>query len=139
MSMRSIILAGLALTATGAGAAAPKEDWVIVGEFADGGPVEVDRTGLYTAEGLTQVPWRIAFARPRPDGAIYEGHVMLVDCRLGVTAGVSTTLLGEDGRVISHRADPQRVAEQRLGSPTPGTPGEKVAFAACDMLPRRAR
>lgn len=132
--MRSIILMGLALAAS-AGAAPPREDWVIVGRFADGGPVEVDRAALYTSRGLTQVPWRIAFGRPRPDGAVYEGHVMLVDCQQAVTAGVSTTLLGEDGRVISHRADPQRIAEQRLGPPTPGSTGETVAIAACGMLP----
>ena len=137
--MRSTVLAALAIAATSAGAATPKEEWVRVGRHLDSGPVELDKKALTTSRGLTRVTWRIAFARPRGDGAAFEQHLMLVDCGLGAAAGVSTTLMAGDGSILSRIGDPERLAEQRLSTPTPGTTGETVAEAACAMAPGKSR
>lgn len=137
--MRSIVLAAFAIITTAAAAAIPKEEWVRVGRHLSSGSVEVDKKALTTSRGLTRVTWRIRFAGPRPDGAAFEQHLMLVDCRLGAAAGASTILMADDGTMLSKVGDPERLAEQRLSTPTPGTTGETVAQAACDMLPRTGR
>lgn len=43
--------------------------------------------------------------------------------------------MGADGRVLNDQRDPENLAMQRMGPPTPGTSGELVAMAACRLRP----
>lgn len=131
--MHKAILIGLALAGSAAAAAAAGPRWTSVGP-GPGGAIEVDRASL-TWRPMQRAWWRIRYAGPRPDGAVEERHLELIDCRAGVSAVIETVSLDAAGRVLADRRDGEELALQRMGPPTPGTAGETVAVQACRLRP----
>ena len=132
-------LAAVTMAAAPAAAARPrpqKAEWVRIGSYVDGGPVEVDRKSIFTLAGLTRAWWRTSFAEPRQDGTTQEKQLMAIDCGEGLSTTLAAVSLAADGSVIEEVREPESAALSRLGPVTPGTTGETVARAACDLRPR---
>lgn len=136
-----MMLASATLVNADASAAAGRDpaQWVRVGSHADGGAVEVDRKSIVTSAGLTRAWWRTSFAHPRPDGSAREKQLMAIDCGEGLSTVLAAVSLAADGSVLSEAREPEAAALRRLGPVTPGTTGERVAKAACDLRPRPKR
>jgi hypothetical protein len=113
----------------------PRPEWVRVGSYVDGGPVEVDKTSIFTSNGLTRAWWRTSFAEPRQDGTVQEKQLLAIDCG-GLSTVLAAVTLDAQGPVISNIREAGSAALSRLGPATPGTTGEMVAQAACNLRPR---
>lgn len=139
--MRKGRMAALAAAASllVAASPAPKTEWVRVGSYVDGGPVEVDKKSIFTSAGLTRAWWRTSFAEPRPDGTVQEKQLMAINCGEGLSTILAALSLAADGSLIEEVYEPESAALNRLGPVTPGTTGEMVAKAACDLRPRPKR
>jgi hypothetical protein len=107
--------------------------WVTVGS-APGGPIEVDR-GSLDWHRMQHAVWRIRYVEPKPNGAVEERYVELIDCHDRTSAPLSTTSIGPGGQVISVDRDPEDIVRQRLKPPTIGTPGRAAASGACRLRP----
>jgi hypothetical protein len=138
MAKRHLTVAALAFVAIPLMAAAPqpKQEWVRVGTHVGGSPVEVDKKSIFTSGGLTRAWWRTTFAEPRPDGAAQERQLMAIDCGEGLSAALALVATAPGGEVIRDVREPEGAALRRLRPITPGTTGETVAAAACDLRPR---
>lgn len=134
MNIAALLAAGAALL--GAGAPEQKSEWVRVGSYVDGGPVEVDKKSILTSGGLTRAWWRTSFVEPRADGTIQEKQLIAIDCGEGLSTVLALVSLGPDGELLKEVHEPEGAALRRLGPVTPGTTGEMVAEAACDLRPR---
>lgn len=134
-----LALAGVLLANAGAPAAKDPAEWVRVGRHVDGGAVEVDRKSIVSSAGLTRAWWRTSFAEPRQDGTAREKQLMAVDCGEGLSTVLAAVSLDADGKVLNEVHEPEAAALRRLGPVTPGTTGEMVAKAACDLRPRSRR
>jgi hypothetical protein len=128
--------AGMVLANPAAAAGKDAAEWVRVGSHVDGGAVEVDRKSITTSAGLTRAWWRTSFAEPRQDGTTREKQLMAIDCGEGLSTVLAAVSLAADGSVLSEVREPEGAALRRLGPVTPGTTGERVAKAACDLRPR---
>ena len=135
MKLRVIAIA-VAAAALAAAAPVQKTEWVRVGSYVDGGPVEVDKKSIFTSGGLTRAWWRTSFAEPRGNGSVQEKQLMAIDCGEGLSTVLAAVSLAADGSVIEEVREPEGAALHRLGPVTPGTTGETVAKAACDLRPR---
>lgn len=140
MKTISMVIAGAALLAGPAAAApgskpAPKEEWVRVGSYVDGGAVEVDRRSIVTSQGLMRAWWRTSFAQPRPDGTVQEKQLIAVDCGEELSTALAAIAFDGEGAVIEDVREAESAALDRLGPATPGTTGETVARAVCAMRP----
>ncbi len=138
MKVQRVAMAAAAATLAAA-APAQKAEWVRVGSYVDGGPVEVDKKSIFTSGGLTRAWWRTSFAQPRQDGAAQEKQLMAIDCGEGLSTVLAAVSLAADNSVIEEVREPESAALSRLGPVTPGTTGETVAKAACDLRPRPKR
>jgi hypothetical protein len=134
MKQQIIALAAIGLVAAMGPAQAAGPRWVQVGNGAGGGPIEVDRASL-TWHSVQHAVWRIPYATPKPNGAVEERHVELIDCDAHMSAPISTTSIGPNGNVIDVQSDPENIARQHLGPPTIGSPGRRVAVGACQLRP----
>ena len=137
-----LMLAAGAVLAAGPAEAAPsrkappKPEWVRVGSYVDGGPVEVDKSSIFTSQGLTRAWWRTSFAEPRHDGTVQEKQLLAIDCGEGLSTVLAAVTVDAGGAVIDDIREAESAALSRLGPATPGTTGEMVARAACDLRPR---
>ncbi len=116
-----------------------KQEWVRIGSYVDGGPVVVDKKSIFTSAGLTRAWWRTSFAEPRQSGAVQEKQLMAIDCGEGLSTVLAVVGVDAEGDVVSDIREPEGAALRRLGPVTPGTTGEMVAKAACDLRPRPKR
>ena len=141
MKKTGMLAALAALTAAGtvAFAAQPEPDWIVIGSHSDGGPVEIDRRSIATADGITRVWWRTTFAQVRPDGAAREAQLEAIDCEQGHSTGLAILDNNASGAVIFDSGEPEQAALDRLGPVTPGTTGELVAEATCRMRAKGRR
>ena len=128
-----------AIAAPAAAEPAQKAEWVRVGSYTDGGSVEVDKKSIFTSGGLTRAWWRTSFAEPRPDGTAQEKQLMAIDCGEGLSTVLALIGVDAGGAVVREVREPEGAALRRLGPVTPGTTGETVAKAACDLRPRPKR
>ena len=128
-----------AIAAPAAAGPAQKAEWVRVGSYTDGGPVEVDKKSIFTSGRLTRAWWRTSFAEPRPDGTAQEKQLMAIDCGEGLSTVLALIGVDAGGAVVREVREPEGAALRRLGPVTPGTTGETVAKAACDLRPRPKR
>lgn len=131
--------AGLLLADPAAAAGEDPAEWVRVASHVDGGAVEVDSKSIVTFAGLTRAWWRTSFVERRQDGTAGEKQLMAIDCGEGLSTVLAAVSLAADGSVISELWEPEDAALRRLGPVTPGTTGERVAQAACDLRPRPKR
>jgi hypothetical protein len=129
---QQVIAAGALLLIAGA-ALAQGGRWVNVGS-APGGPIEVDR-GSLDWHRMQHAVWRIRYAVPKPNGAVEERNLELIDCHEHSSAPISTRSIGPDGRVIEEQSDPESVAQAHLKPPTIATPGRAAASGACRLRP----
>lgn len=127
-----MVAAALALAASAAIAQGPR--WVPVGAGAGGGMIEIDRSSL-NWHAVQHAVWRIGYAEPKPNGAVGERHVELIDCNAHTSAPISTTSIGPRGEVIDVQSDPESIAIRHLAPPTIGSPGRRVAASACRLRP----
>lgn len=134
MKHQMIAVAALALAAGSGPAQAQGGRWVPVGPGAGGGMIEIDRSSL-TWHSIQHAVWRIGYAEPKPNGAVGERHVELIDCNAHASAPISTTSIGPQGEVIEVQSDPESIARQHLAPPTIGSPGRRVAVNACRLRP----
>jgi hypothetical protein len=88
---------------------------------------------------LTRAWWRTSFAEPRPDGTAQEKQLMAIDCGEGLSTVLALIGVDAGGAVVREVREPEGAALRRLGPVTPGTTGETVAKAACDLRPRPKR
>lgn len=123
----------LVLMAGPAIALAPAGRWVTVGNAA-GGPIEVDRNSL-DWHRVQHAVWRIRYQVPKPNGAVEERNLELIDCHDRTSAPISTRSIGPDGRIIDEQTDPESVAQAHLKPPTIATPGKAAASGACRLRP----
>jgi hypothetical protein len=131
---QQVIAVGALLLIAGAGQAlAQGGRWVNVGS-APGGPIEVDR-GSLTWHRMQHAVWRIRYAVPKPNGAVEERNLELIDCHEHSSAPISTRSIGPDGRVFDEQSDPESVAQAHLKPPTIATPGRAAASGACRLRP----
>ena len=128
--MRMLIVS--LLLAAPAMAAPPMPRWTPVP--ADGRTVEIDRASL-TWRAMQRAWWRTVHAQPSRDGTVEERHLELVDCNTGTSAVIQTIALSAGGEVLRNQVDGESLAMQRLGPPTPGTVGEAVTEATCQLRP----
>ncbi|SMF65863.1 surface-adhesin E family protein [Allosphingosinicella indica] len=129
----------LAAAAMPAGAApAAKSEWVRVGSHVDGGAVEVDRKSIETRGGVTYGWWRTTFAQPRGDGTAQEEQQEAVECGPMLSTPLAMVKRASDGAILNQSREPASALD-RLGPPTPGTTGERVAQAICDLRPKPKR
>ena len=133
MKQRIIALGALVLMVGPAWALAPGERWVTVGN-APGGAIEVDR-GSLDWHRMQRAVWRVRYAVPKPNGAVEERNLELIDCHDHTSAPISTRSIGPDGRIIDEQSDPESVAQQHLKQPTISTPGRAAASGACRLRP----
>jgi hypothetical protein len=131
MKHRIITLGALALLA--APAIAQGGRWVIVGS-APGGAIEVDR-GSLTWHRMQHAVWRVRYAVPKPNGAVEDRNIELIDCHDHTSAPISTRSIGPGGQIIDEQTDPESVAQQHLRPPTISSPGKAAASGACRLRP----
>ena len=138
MKHRPAIVAALILAAGAATALAALPRWVPVGRGAGGGMIEIDRSSL-NWHSLQHAVWRIGYSEPKPNGAVGERNVELIDCDTHTSAPISTTSIGPHGEVIDVQSDPESIARRHLAPPTIGSPGHRVAVNACRLRPPRPK
>jgi hypothetical protein len=134
MKQQMVAMVALVLALGSGPAQAAGQRWVQVGVGAGGGAIEVDRNSL-NWRSMQHAIWRIPYAVPKPNGAVEEQHLELIDCDAHASAPISTTSFGPGGKVIDVQSDPERLAYERLAPPTIGTPGRMVAVGACRLRP----
>lgn len=115
-----------------------KADWIRVGSHIDGGAVEVDRKSIETRGGVTYAWWRTTFAQARSDGTAQEEQQEAVECGPMLSTPLAMVKRASDGAILAQSREPASALD-RLGPPTPGTTGERVAQAICDLRPRPKR
>lgn len=133
MKQQVIAMGALLLIAAAGQALAQGERWVTVGAAA-GGPIEVDRASL-NWHRMQRAVWRIRYETPKPNGAVEERNLELIDCHDRTSAPISTRSIGPDGRIIDEQTDPESVAQAHLKPPTIATPGKAAAAGACRLRP----
>jgi hypothetical protein len=132
--MRHYTVAAAALVLAAGAAMAQRPRWVPVGAGAGGGTIEIDRSSL-NWRSVQHAVWRISYLEPKPNGALGERHVELIDCNAHTSAALSTTSIGPRGEVIEVQSDPESIAIRHLAPPTIGSPGRRVAVNACRLRP----
>ena len=131
---QQVIAAGALLLIAGASQAlAQGGRWVTVGNAA-GGAIEVDR-GSLSWRRMQRAVWRIRYQTPKPNGAVEERNLELIDCHARTSAPISTRSIGPDGRIIDEQSDPESIAQAHLKAPTIATPGRAAASGACRLRP----
>jgi hypothetical protein len=133
MKQAIIALGALVLMVSPGLALAPGGRWVTVGSAA-GGPIEVDRSSL-DWHRMQHAVWRIRYQTPKPNGAVEERNLELIDCHARTSAPISTRSIGPDGRIVEEQSDPESIAQQHLAPPTIATPGRAAATGACRLRP----
>ena len=133
MKQQVIALGALLLIAGAGQALAQGGRWVMVGNAA-GGPIEVDRNSL-NWHRMQHAVWRIRYAMPKPNGAVEERNLELIDCHARTSAVISTRSIGPGGQIIDEQTDPESVALGHLKPPTISSPGKAAASGACRLRP----